>query len=80
MPTDELEHLDAFTDCTGILPEYFSPYSIAYSVLMALKASWKLEDFTVMYSYPDQLVRDTFYLAMVDELSMPHNLAFFTTL
>ncbi len=75
---DELEHLDAFTRLyrhfTGQSPRY-TIQPIQYrtykeGILMALKGELEAGGFyrDVQLSTTDQLVRDTFYLAMVDEL------------
>ncbi|OQA07227.1 MAG: Rubrerythrin [Firmicutes bacterium ADurb.Bin373] len=75
---DELEHLDAFTRLyrhfTGQSPRYIIQ-PIQYrtykeGILMALKGELEAGGFyrDVQLSTTDQLVRDTFYLAMVDEL------------
>lgn len=75
---DELEHLYAFTKLyyhlTGQMPQY-SIVPVVYSsykegVLKALKDELEAGEFykNVQLSTTDQLIKDTFYFAMVDEL------------
>jgi len=75
---DELEHLKAFTKLyrhlTGCMPNY-TVEPVKYScykegILMSLKDELKAGEFyrDVILSTTDQLVKDTFFLAMVDEL------------
>lgn len=75
---DELDHLQAFTQLyvhlTGSQPEYqmkqtqYSNYK--EGILMALKGELEATEFyrDVQLSTTDPLIRDTFYLAMVDEI------------
>jgi len=75
---DEKEHLEAFTRLysylTGRMPRYtvrnVQYQSYREGILMALKDELKAAEFyrDVILSSTDQLVRDTFFLAMVDEL------------
>ncbi len=75
---DELDHLQAFTQLyihlTGRQPEYqmkqtqYSNYK--EGILLALKGELEATEFyrDVQLSTTDPLIRDTFYLAMVDEI------------
>jgi hypothetical protein len=75
---DELEHLQAFTKLyryyTGKMPQYtinpvrYSSYK--EGILRALKDELEAAEFyrDVQLSTTDQLIKDTFYFAMVDEL------------
>jgi rubrerythrin len=75
---DELEHLYAFTKLychlTGRIPQYtIDPVvygSYKEGLLRALKDELDAGEFyrDVQLSTTDQLIRDTFYFAMVDEL------------
>ena len=75
---DELEHLYSFTKLychlTGQIPQYTIEPVIYQSykegILIALKDELEAGEFyrDVQLSTTDQLFRDTFYLAMVDEL------------
>lgn len=75
---DELEHLEKFTKLylyfTGHMPYYFIT-PVEYSnykegILIALKDELEAAEFyrDVQMSTTDQLIKDTFYYAMVDEL------------
>lgn len=75
---DELEHLYAFTKLychlTGQLPQYtIEPViydSYKEGILIALKDELEAGEYyrDIQLSTSDQLIRDTFYFAMVDEL------------
>ena len=75
---DELEHLEAFSRLykhfTGVKPRYtIVPVQYATyeeGILMALEDELEAAEFyrDVILSSTDQLVRDTFFHAMVDEL------------
>lgn len=75
---DELEHLEAFTRLygyfTGQTPQYnITPVqyqNYAEGLLMAFKDELEAAEFykEIILSSTDQLVRDTFFLAMGDEL------------
>ncbi|HHX22986.1 MAG: ferritin-like domain-containing protein [Tepidanaerobacteraceae bacterium] len=75
---DELKHLQAFTKLyhyyTGKMPQYtISPVqypNYKAGILRALKDELEAAEFyrDVQLSTTDQLIKDTFYLAMVDEL------------
>ena len=75
---DELEHLDAFTrlycHLTGQMPQYtITPVShpnYKEGVLITLKDELEAGEFykNTQLSTTDQLIKDTFYFAMVDEL------------
>lgn len=75
---DEIEHLQAFTKLychfTGRMPQYtITPVrypNYREGLLIALKDELEAAEFyrDVQLSTTDQLIRDTFYLAMVDEL------------
>lgn len=75
---DELEHLYAFTrlyyHLAGQMPQY-SITPVSYSnykegILIALKDELEAGEFyrNIQLSTTDQLIKDTFYFAMVDEL------------
>lgn len=75
---DELEHLYAFSrlycHLTGQMPQY-SITPVVYAdykegILLALKDELKAGEFyrDIQLSTTDNLIRDTFYYAMVDEL------------
>ncbi|MCG1012368.1 ferritin-like domain-containing protein [Tepidanaerobacter sp. GT38] len=75
---DELDHLQAFIKLyrhyTGKMPQY-APNPVQYpsykaGILQALKSELEAAEFyrDVQLSTTDQLIRDTFYFAMVDEL------------
>ena len=75
---DELEHLQAFTKLyhyyTGKIPQYtvdpVKYHSYKGGILQALKNELEAAEFyrNVQLSTTDQLIKDTFYFAMVDEL------------
>lgn len=75
---DEIEHLNAFSMLyhfyTGKMPNYtITPVrypDYRTGILMALKDELEAAEFyrDVQLSTTDQLIRDTFYFAMVDEL------------